>query len=712
MRFLWHLRWPALAALVSILFLLRARQPTAEGTAPPAEVASVPVDEPDPTEPPAGVLQPESLLFVPPDPLDPIDTLLVTSADPWLTLIAAPVAARLARPDRIPALLVHDADPPTALVFFLKQMRRRHVLALSPEGMTLFADALQFTKGEIFSTSADPLRAGCRIAKRFWEKPDRVVAAATYDPEGMILASTLAAHLRLPFVPFTEGDEAERLGAEWEDLGLEEVLLVHTRPRAPPSTDIPSRVPLLLLPAEEVEARLLRCLGRETVRNLLPIAVRDLPLLGDYEVDIEPCSGPTGDGAAALAVGRIPCRSMELASIILSRGALRDRQLLTSPPRALLVGNPQTEYAAMPLGETISRVSAQEFKNCGVAIDEFYHQDPREPAMFAAAQDAQFILYNGHISDLYLFDRDDGLADMPEGPWDEFYDEGVPWPQDLPYRDVPAPADVPPEAADLPPGEIGSPQAPPLERMPRMEPDPPAAELAACSVVFLQSCHSLEDYTATGLFGKGGAAFIGSVTSIHSASGSAFAKAFADGVLLRGDTVGEALREARNYFLCLANLKSRRGHKECAKVYRVALTFRLWGDPELVVFPGGTQEPRRAAISGRIASARELVIQTPDRRLPEVSTQRYVMQTFPGGAAAGLVKRRKTSPQRRILPLYFLRLPCPPGLTPASAVRLLQDQEEIPRGVGLVDALGRSLYVLYLPADDVPEQTLGLQICP
>ena len=48
----------------------------------------------------------------------------------------------------------------------------------------------------------------------------------------------------------------------------------------------------------------------------------------------------------------------------------------------------------------------------------------------------------------------------------------------------------------------------------------------------------------------------------------------------------------------------------------VALSFRLWGDPELVVFPGGVGKPREAPVAIRAGGPDRLTITVPARRTP------------------------------------------------------------------------------------------------
>ena len=279
----------------------------------------------------------------------------------------------------------------------------------------------------------------------------------------------------------------------------------------------------------------------------------------------------------------------------------------------------------------------------------------------------------------------------------------------------------------------------------------PAIRAERLPIVILQSCHSLEESRADTILRAGGAAVIGSVTSIHSASGSSFVKALLDGALYRGETLGEALRDARNYFLCLQDLKQRRGHTQQAKGHRVALSFRLWGDPELRLAPAMGLKPRRPPVKAAWSGGDEIRVKVPRRRLPECRTETYVARVFPGSQAAGVVRRIKDKPYRRLTPFYFFRLPMPrsqvdgeasaaeetegsarrgsrsedgehaglgigatqredagletsatqdAGLAMDRYSRIERDGDESPRAVYRVDSVQRSLYVLYFPGKE------------
>jgi hypothetical protein len=201
---------------------------------------------------------------------------------------------------------------------------------------------------------------------------------------------------------------------------------------------------------------------------------------------------------------------------------------------------------------------------------------------------------------------------------------------------------------------------------------------------------------------------VGTVTNVHSASGSAFVKAFCDGMAYRGDSAGEALRDARNYFLSLAALKMQRGHKETSKVNRAALSFCLWGDPEMRLF---AQPPsaKMAPLSAAFTDPQTVVVSTPKNRLPEQRSEKYFVRMFPGSQAAGVVKTLKNEEARRLMAFYFFRLPFPSDFNPEFYSTLQLEDGSTNRAVFLTDAFRRFVYLLYFPEKEANSSAFTLQ---
>ncbi len=148
--------------------------------------------------------------------------------------------------------------------------------------------------------------------------------------------------------------------------------------------------------------------------------------------------------------------------------------------------------------------------------------------------------------------------------------------------------------------------------------------------------------------------------------------------MYRGGTLGEVLRDAQNYMLCIEELKGRRGHKEQAKGIRVALSFRLWGDPELRVLPMPLAAPRLAAVRAEWLGGDRLRIDVPAERLPEAECDKYTAFPFPNSQFAGLL-RTEADATKRLLPVYFFCLPLPPTLL-ANGLLALEPSRSTPGG--------------------------------
>ena len=199
--------------------------------------------------------------------------------------------------------------------------------------------------------------------------------------------------------------------------------------------------------------------------------------------------------------------------------------------------------------------------------------------MLAAARGASLIIYEGHVSYQEVIYVPYARSPVP----DEFYEEA----RGAVENHTP---DQPEEPVAKERAAVPLPQIPdkpsrltePLRRMP---------------AVILQSCDSLDEELLDSVDGLGCVAVIGSVTPIHSGSGSMLVGALAESLLVHGDTLGEALRDAQNYLFCLEDLKAQRGLKEQAKSRRVALSFRLWGDPETLVPAGPPRSPHNSPVA-------------------------------------------------------------------------------------------------------------------
>ena len=201
------------------------------------------------------------------------------------------------------------------------------------------------------------------------------------------------------------------------------------------------------------------------------------------------------------------------------------------------------------------------------------------------------------------------------------------------------------------------------------EPLPPA-------LVFLQSCLALKEEKVRGVLGNGAVGVIGSSTRTYSASGGACSLCFFNGVLYEGLSVGESLRQSKNFLLAYALLKEKRLGKEAQRSganLRAAWAFSLWGDPTLKLpAPPRAASPERPPVR-HIVRGNTIRLKLPSAKHDKVVSSSFRAEAHPNGRLAGLVRKEKDSDARPLVPLVFaeVHLPrAPKGRAPRLSSRL------------------------------------------
>jgi len=443
-----------------------------------------------------------------------------------------------------------------------------------------------------------------------------------------------------------------------------------------------------------------------------------------YEISTELCPGLSQDQVAEMGVGRIPLRQLWAASTLIAYGVARNHILGQEQPNVLMIANPTPDYGALPLCETISRATANEFKNLRIQTNEFYHVSCNNPLIRNLVGDSQLIIFEGHISDFSMFEDRSYYGDEEDiysyeygnGQYEEYTDTSDFTENHTEDDDDWSDKENNSTGVEInlqePGGRVDS-DYETIETDVHDQPDESSqvtdpCELEGMPLILIQSCHSLDD-TVLDILTFGAVGIVGSKTNIHSASGSAFIKAFCDGLLYRSDTVGEALRDAKNYLLCVGALKKARGHTQYAKAERVAYSFHLWGDPELRFYTGLQNIQKLKPVSGRFVEPDKISIKIPARRLPTSRTEKYFLRMFPGSEAAGILKRLKGKEIRRIAPIYSFRIPMPRGFDPNQYTGLKKSDDNTVRAVFFVDSFKRFLYIVYFPEKEEKEQVFTLR---
>ena len=123
-----------------------------------------------------------------------------------------------------------------------------------------------------------------------------------------------------------------------------------------------------------------------------------------------------------------------------ARGLLRERLLADRAPRVLMAANSGV-WRKLVLCETISCVTASEFKNLGVQVEEFYGRSAGSPEILDAARNANLILYEGHLSTQDLIDNPELRRSSPPEYADDEDEDSTP---NEPQNDqLPRPAPAP-----------------------------------------------------------------------------------------------------------------------------------------------------------------------------------------------------------------------------------------------------------------------------
>jgi hypothetical protein len=684
------------------------------------------------------------------------DLIAVSEDEPWMMAVAAPVAGQGRAKGRMPLVLALSEPPTREAEDLIAQAAPKHFLLWTDGAEPKLGRRLPKLGPQMLAVGSDSVRGSLLVAKRFWKRPAKAVVAASDDPEAIILGSALAARMAAPLLIRERAESRTSLQHVLEELGVTKILAAVADVDRAPGWAKSKKYEVEMVAPRAMQDRLIDLLGPEDIHTLVvarapekrttvgptawlapyiglvrgaPVVLahsanaavaeadvarlikahqlqpRTMTILADYDslgdnfVDIEGEAEPAAAAAtgkyqlntepfvpteagrlAAFGVGRIPLQSLEDAAVLFVRGLLRERLTARQAVRLLMVANSSPGRRPLPLCETISRLTAEEYKNCGVPVDGFYGKLADSPEVLAAAKTAGLIIYEGHLAYQDLFDVPSAHRETaPDSYFEEELDnleEGT--------------SHAPTHAARTTP-LVSTRRRPAAAKTNQL-----SGSMEGLPVVVLQSCDSLDERVLWRVDELGGVALVGSVTPIHSGSGSAMVKAFSDAMLYRGATLGEALRDAQNYLFCLGDLKVRRGQKEQAKSRRVALSFRLWGDPELQVLPASQMAPQYAPLAVRWTAPNRLIIDVPEHRLPAARSDKYFARMFPGSQPAGMVKQTEGDTARRVTPVYFFRMVLPDDFSTAAAT-LISPGGQTNQAIFRVDPTKRFLYVVFYP---------------
>jgi hypothetical protein len=200
------------------------------------------------------------------------------------------------------------------------------------------------------------------------------------------------------------------------------------------------------------------------------------------------------------------------------------------------------------------------------------------------------------------------------------------------------------------------------------EPLPPA-------LVFLQSCLALTEERAQPLLRRGAVGVVGSSTRTYSGSGGAFALAYFNALVYDGESLGGALRQAKNFLLAYSLLKEKRlggDAKLTGANHRSAWAFTLWGDPTIKLPQPEPANQALAAVRHEV-NGNMILVHLPETKYEKVTTGKYQTEMRPNARLAGLLTKDGDEDGRYLVPFVFVEvhLPkAPSGKTPHLHSRL------------------------------------------
>ncbi len=676
-----------------------------------------------------GIILPlQSIEFVSPDYQKNVfkpNVILIPEAAGWLVSLYAPYFDLLKDEEQLPNIISVSTGK-DKYKFEIDRLTRKGVVE------SLVRDSLikkiGFTSENRFTYTSFkkyPSQSALQLLKRYTTRSPDIIVTTFDNIENFIQASLLAAHFQIPLLPIDDVLDENSLAWGLKESKVKRVFLVSNEvPKILKS--LPDDMVIQISPDQSTKMYIEK-IGTAKVKNVLLTSIadryiidyttaddavffipfisylrqapvifsstssgdtadlslasfltkyrlqpRNITILGDnfrvFEIDpgeelqetiydqdigLEPGTFYDMKHAVPYGIGRIPFNSIRQMSSYYARLTANDHYYREKSRDFVMISNLiADEGPHLKFAEVISRVTVKELQNFNVKGKSFYAVDPKNKKIWEATLKSGLIIYEGHSNHFMAFNIEDITSTVFSEP-DHF--------QNFP-------------------------------------------------LLILQSCNSHDDLAY--LIRRGPIAIVGSSTRVHSASGSSFIKAYLDNTLYQPATLGEALRDAKNYFLSVVALKENRGHEEQAKTNRVALSFRIWGDPEIKLFPKPLPGPEKQPLKLQIKDSNTLELNTPDKFYKRIENEKFSLRSFPMSKQAGIVKRSKDPSKnvRRIESFYFFKLPyeqlSQQSLNTFSEKAGLGDV----RNVILEDPFKRWIYMLHYPKKEIRNNLLKIKL--
>jgi Peptidase family C25 len=337
----------------------------------------------------------------------------------------------------------------------------------------------------------------------------------------------------------------------------------------------------------------------------IPMPTRPNPMEGgkDAVIEMEPMT-PTGDKPCSFAVGRLFHHDRNVIALMLARQRLLAQE---NSPRALIVSNPG---GGLPLLETFSRYTAQEFKNAGYDTTASFGHTANKADAKRRLPDATVFLWEGHRSTL--------VGSYGIHQWQE-----------------------------------------PLK--------PSLVFLQSCLALTEPTAQPFLERGALGVIGSSTRTYSGSGGAFALAF---FDTLLYDGQPLGGSL--RQAKNFMLAFAELKKRRFGEDSKLGGANIRTAWAFTLWGDPT-VQLPRPTPPDGALATVQHVVKGDTIMITLPSETHDKITSAKYLAVVPANARLAGLVRKQDMADQHKLVPFTFAEVQLPqavPGKTPRIQTRL------------------------------------------
>jgi hypothetical protein len=332
----------------------------------------------------------------------------------------------------------------------------------------------------------------------------------------------------------------------------------------------------------------------------IPPCKRPNPVEGrDTEIEMEPMT-PNGDTPCSFATGRLFHEDRAIVPLMFARQRLLAK---VKTPKALIVSNPG---GGLPLLETFSRNTTNEFKNAGWDTTAQFGREANKQDVKRALPDATVFLWEGHHSTLVS-------------------SYGIPqWPEPL---------------------------------------QPSLVFLQSCLALTESKAHPFLQRGAVGVIGSSTRTYSGS----GGAFSLAFFDTLLYEEQSMGGSLRQA-KNFMLAFVELKKRRFGNASKLGGANVRTAWAFTLWGDPTVKMprpaLPENALPPVRHVVKGNT-----IIVKLPEEAHDKITSAKYQAVVPANARLAGLVRKQEMSDQHQLVPFVFAEVELPKAKPGTPTVR-------------------------------------------